>query len=110
VFYLAVTTMFIIPSLVFVYAVFDMAPAAAWQYAAIFSLSWVAGMLVFVVPAGLGVREAIFVVLARLGGMDVDIETLTAIAVAYRFWHILQELAGVVLGYILGQKNAGSSA
>jgi len=98
--YLLATLTFIIPNLLFLYAVFGISLETAWINAAVFSISWVCGALTIFVPAGIGVREVIFVFLVTLSGLSVETATLTAIAVSYRFWGILQELACVVFTYI----------
>jgi hypothetical protein len=66
------------------------------------SLAWVVGVLAFVIPAGFGVREAAFVLLAsQLGSSEQSTATLAAIAVVYRLWQICHEIAGFGIGLAL---------
>lgn len=64
-------------------------------------LSWVLGVLAFVVPGGLGVREAAFMALASAFGLPVDIQSLAAVAIIIRAVTITQDL---VVGVILTPK------
>ena len=69
-------------------------------YIAFLGLSWIVGTLAFFVPAGMGVREGVFIVLARYAGIDASIETLTSIAVITRIWLMLQELGGAGIVFL----------
>lgn len=70
----------------------------ATLFIAFFSVAWVVGVLAFVMPAGIGVREAVFVFLAAQMGSDYSLETLTTIAIIYRFWQLFHEVGAVLLG------------
>ena len=61
-------------------------------YIAMLAAAWLAGVFVFVVPAGMGAREIIFVLISSYMDPEQSIATLTAISVFSRFWLILQEL------------------
>ena len=72
----------------------------ALTYVAFLGLSWVAGALTLIAPAGIGVREFVFILLAQTMEENVDLEVLAAIAIVARCWLIVQELIGVILVYI----------
>lgn len=77
----------------FVHAVVEIPSAALPVLVGANALAMVAGMLVFVVPAGLGAREA---VLALLLSPWVPMGAAALIAVASRLWTVLTELIGAV--------------
>lgn len=74
-------------------------------YIAYFGLAWVIGVLSFVVPAGFGIRELVFVLLAQNFGhtQALSTETLAAIAIVYRFWQICHEIGGLGVGIFLNR-------
>jgi len=74
-------------------------------YIAYFGLAWVVGVISFIIPAGVGVREVTFIFLAQTFGQgnDTTIATLAAIAVVYRFWQVLHEVGGLAVGFILNR-------
>jgi glycosyltransferase 2 family protein len=78
-------------------AAFNFPPQEAALYIAYFSLAWVIGVIAIIIPAGIGIRELVFVFLAQQLGQAhmVSTETLISIAIIYRFWHILLEFMGV---------------
>lgn len=78
----------------FVHAVVEIPTAALPVLIGANALAMVAGMLVFVVPAGLGAREA---VLALLLSPWVPMGAAALIAVASRLWTIVTELIGAVV-------------
>lgn len=79
---------------------FDMSVDEAVIYVAFLALSWIAGVVAVISPAGLGVREIVFIFLAQSSAQSVSVEVLGAIAVIARFWLVLQELAGVAIVYL----------
>ena len=85
-------------------AAFNLPTEQAALYVAYFSIAWVIGVISFVVPAGIGVREITFIFLAQYmnQGQAVGVEFLAAIAIVYRFWHIILELGGLYIGFVLG--------
>jgi glycosyltransferase 2 family protein len=85
-------------------AAFNLPTEQAALYIAYFSMAWVIGVISFIVPAGIGIREITFVFLAQyIGqGQAAGVEFLAAIAIVYRFWHIILELSGLCLGFVLG--------
>lgn len=66
-------------------------------YIIFLSVAWLGGVFAFVVPAGMGVREVIFIGLSGYIGPEVDVDVLVSIAVLTRFWLIVQEMFGVFL-------------
>jgi uncharacterized membrane protein YbhN (UPF0104 family) len=99
--YLLATFTFLTSNLLMMYAAFNFSPAESYIYIAYLGIAWVIGVITIFVPAGMGVREVVFLSLANVSGTTLSVETLTAIAVVYRFWHVLQELGGVVFAYLL---------
>ena len=91
-------------------AAFNLPVEEAAPYIAYFALAWVVGAISFIVPAGIGIREITFVYLVRYMGQGqvTGIETITAIAIVYRFWLILMELGGLGIGFILSRFKKGS--
>jgi uncharacterized membrane protein YbhN (UPF0104 family) len=91
------------------FASFGLSIREASVYISFLGLSWIVGILAFFVPAGLGVREGVFIALARYTGMDASLETLAAIAVITRLWLILQEVGGAGIIFLWNlNKNASS--
>lgn len=76
-------------------------------YIAFLCLSWIIGILAFFVPVGMGVREGVFIALARYAGIDAPLETLAAIAVITRLWLIIQDIGGASIIFLRNlTKNA----
>lgn len=75
-------------------AVFHLTSAERNTVTAYLLLAWTVSTLTLIVPAGLGVKEMVFVGLGTLGYLDVSTERLVAIAVVSRFWQVLQDLGG----------------
>jgi len=73
---------------------------------ALLLLSWVGGMLAFVFPAGIGVRELIFFGLGGTLGQAPAAELMAGIALASRLVQVLTDVAGVLL-YFVFQKLHG---
>lgn len=83
-------------------AAFGFSTGQAAAYIAYFSLAWVIGAAVFIVPAGMGVREFAFIALAQIfHSQPVSIEFLAAIAILYRVWQLCHEIIGVLVGILL---------
>ena len=76
---------------------FDLSLYESYIYIAILSLSWLGGVLAFVVPLGMGVREFLFVMFSGYLSNPEPFEILLSIALLARVAQILQELLGVVL-------------
>jgi hypothetical protein len=89
-------------------AVFAMSPSEALFYTALLALSWVIGMVTLISPAGMGIREMAFILLANIGTHSVDLQTLAAIAVVTRLWMIMQELTANLLLYLYNKRQTAS--
>ena len=76
--------------------------AISWSHfpaiAGIFVFSWIAGTLVFLAPAGLGIREG-FLILAL--GPLISPEFALVAAVASRIWNTVVEMLGIGLGFCI---------
>ena len=72
-------------------------------FIAFFSIAWVVGVATFIMPAGIGVREAVFVLLATQLGQSYSLKTLATIAIMYRFWQIFHEVGGLIVAFVLKQ-------
>lgn len=72
-------------------------------YIAYFGIAWILGVISFVMPAGIGIREVAFVFLAGyLGqGQIADAAMLAAIAIIFRFWQICLDIGGLGVGFVL---------
>lgn len=68
----------------------------ALQLCALLLLSWVGGLLVFVFPAGIGVRELIFFMLGGVLTQTPDTALMAGIALASRVIQILVDIVGVL--------------
>jgi hypothetical protein len=73
---------------------------------ALLLLSWVGGMLAFVFPAGIGVRELIFIGLGGALWQAPAAELMAGIALASRLIQVLADVAGVLL-FVLFQRFYG---
>lgn len=94
---------YMVANFLFMKASFNLSVEEAAPYIAYFALAWIVGTVSFFVPAGIGVREIAFVYLVNtMGGRQgTSIESLTAVAVVYRFWLTLMELGGLGFGFVL---------
>lgn len=90
-------------------ASFGLSIREASVYIAFLGLSWIVGILAFFVPAGMGVREGVFIALARYAGIDASLETLAAIAVITRLWLMLQEVSGAGIISLWNLNKSASS-
>jgi hypothetical protein len=70
----------------------------------IFSISWLVGFLIFIVPSGLGFRELSLsnLVVSRLGLLPTE---ASAIAVTCRFLISLAEVAWILIGHLLSKTS-----
>ncbi len=79
--------------------------AEAIPYIVYFGIAWIVGVISFILPAGIGIREITFIFLAQTFNQNqvVTVELLTAIAIVYRFWQILLEFGSLGIGFILSK-------
>ena len=98
---------FLVANFLVVQSAFGFSLTESAPYIAYFGIAWIVGVLSFVVPAGIGIREIVFIFLAQIFNQDqtVTLELLTAIAIVYRFWQILLELGSMGIGFTLSKFN-----
>ena len=82
-------------------AAFDYSLHDSLIYIALLSLAWLAGVFVFIVPNGMGVRELVFVVTSGYVIQELSIEVLLSMAILSRITQIIQELAGALFALLL---------
>lgn len=92
--------LFFFPAYISAYAlmmhsVFDFSLQKLIMYTAFLCISWVIGVISFVVPGGMGVRELIFLTLAQSISTDVSILVLVPVVLVARIWILIQEILGV---------------
>jgi len=72
-----------------------------------FPLAGTLGIMAFVVPGGLGVREGVLVAFLSLAGISVPLAT--TISIAARLWYLIGEVAIFVVGWMADRGSAWSS-
>ncbi|MCO7223975.1 hypothetical protein [Pleionea sp. CnH1-48] len=60
-------------------------------------ISWAAGILSFVFPAGLGVKEWVFIYLPSIINIDINYSLLVSYILFMRIWQIIYELVSVLV-------------
>jgi len=93
--YVVFVILYIASYLLMLYSVFGFSFDESVLYIISLSLAWVVGLVAFVVPGGVGVREVLFIATAGLIGQGVEVEVLVSIAVISRVWLMMQEVVGV---------------
>ncbi len=78
-------------------AMFGLSGREAMHFVAYQGFSWITGVLAFIVPAGVGVREAAFIWLGAEFSETVSTESLAAMAIVFRVWYLLQEIVGATV-------------
>lgn len=76
-------------------AVFGFGVEKSSLYLAYLGLAWIVGALSMVIPGGIGVKEAVFVLLAQSAIEAPEMGELISVAVVSRLWTIVQEGMGV---------------
>ncbi|MBT3422846.1 hypothetical protein HN680_02650 [Candidatus Peregrinibacteria bacterium] len=96
---------FLIANFLVMQSAFGFSVTESTPYIAYFGIAWVVGVLSFIVPAGIGIREITFIFLAQVFNQNqiVTLELLTAIAIVYRFWQIFIEFGSIGIGFILSK-------
>ncbi|WP_187770660.1 lysylphosphatidylglycerol synthase domain-containing protein [Cognatilysobacter lacus] len=74
----------------------------ALKIGALYSLAWVCGGVLSLMPGGLVVRESAFVVLAQLAGVDPG--TALAFSVSARVCFTMSEFLAAAAGWVLGRR------
>jgi len=88
-------------NILMLYAIFNFNLETTFSYAGYLGLSWIIGILVFVTPGGIGIRELFFILLAKYLNANISLELLAAIAAISRVWLVIIEISGVLLLQIL---------
>ncbi len=89
-------------------AVFGFTLQESTNYMAYLLIAWVAGVFAILVPAGVGVRELVFIGFGVTMMTNVSIELLGSIAVISRIWQITQDLVVAAIVLVVGVvKNRG---
>lgn len=96
-FYLFYSFTYTFSHILMMYATFGFSPSQSIDYIAYLGLGWVAGALSMLVPGGIGVKELVFVIIAKSATESPDLAMLTTIAVVSRIWTILQEVIAAAL-------------
>jgi len=96
-FYLIFCFLYVFSYVLMLDAVFGFSLQESMIYIALLSIAWIGGVLVFIVPLGIGVRELLFVVTSSYVIPEHSVEMLLAIAIISRFSQMIQEIAGVCL-------------
>lgn len=91
-------SLYLLANFLLLVGAFDFPVTDSILFIAFFSFAWIAGVVAFVLPAGIGVRELVFVFLASMLGSNYSLETLATIAIIYRFWQVFHEIGAVGLG------------
>ncbi len=77
----------------------------SWQesifYFALLLVAWIGGVLAFIFPAGMGVKEVLFIAVSSYMAPQHSFELLTSIVVLTRFWQIIQELICATIALFL---------
>lgn len=97
VYYIGFALTFVGSGTLMLLAVFGLSGREAMQLIAHQGLSWIMGVVAFVVPAGMGVREAAFIWLGATVSKTISVESLAAMAIVFRAWYLLQEILGVTI-------------
>ena len=83
-------------------AFFDISTDDAIQLTAFLLISWVVSLFAIVMPAGIGVKEAVFIFLAA-NEDNYDTSFLASVAIISRFWQITVDLSGAIFIMILSR-------
>ena len=70
------------------------------------AIAWMVGTVTLITPAGLGIREVVFVLLIQQSHPGFDTATLALLALGLRLWQISHELLGAALVALVAQIRA----
>lgn len=96
-FYISYSFTYTFSHILMMYSIFGFSNSESSDYIAYLGLGWVVGALSMLVPGGIGVKELVFVILAKSATESTELTMLTTIAVVSRIWTILQEVISVAL-------------
>jgi hypothetical protein len=102
VYYCVVSVIGLLAYYLMIHAVFGFSVRETLTLAAYLILAWVAGVLAFIVPAGVGVREFLFIAFGAYMVPTIPVEVLATIAVISRCWQVLQEIAAAAAIFAWG--------
>ena len=74
-------------------------------YTASMLLSWIVGLLIFIVPAGIGVREASFIMISSIFISILSPAQLAITALIVRFWQLIQDAICAILAIYFFSKS-----
>lgn len=95
IFYIVFILTYILSYTFMFYAIFGLSFQESAFHISLLSLAWIAGVIIFIFPVGIGARELIFVAGSHYIVPEQTIAFLVSIAVITRFWQIIQDLSGV---------------
>lgn len=99
-FFLLVAAAFTASHVFLLIAVFGLSLNEGLFYTGLIALSWVVGMITMISPAGMGIRELVFIIFAKLTMQHVDDATLSAIATIARLWLIFLDILSAGMLYL----------
>ena len=99
--YVLFTAIYIGSYLLMLQAVFDIGMFDSLILIALLSIAWIGGVLSLVFPAGVGIREFLFIFFSVQVELDYSFELLVSIALVTRFWQVLQEVSALALVFLL---------
>lgn len=105
IFYILFCSAYVFSFVYMLNAAFEFSFEESLVYIALLSLAWIGGVLVFVVPHGMGVRELIFVVTSGYIIQAPSMEVLLSIAILSRLTQIIQELVGLIFVVFLRKEK-----
>jgi len=101
IFYLIFCTVYVLSNVLMLDAVFHFSFSESATYIALLSVAWIGGVFAFIVPAGMGVREVLFVAASSYMLPEYSVEILASIAIFSRLWQIIQEFTGMSLSLLI---------
>lgn len=93
---------------VMLHLAFQLSLNHALYIAAWLGLAWAISVFAFLVPGGIGIKEAVFVYIAQYFEIDQSMTMLASIAVMTRLATIVQELSGAGLAFLFTRKKPGT--
>lgn len=81
-------------------AFFDLDTASILTLIGFLMLAWVIGVFAIIMPAGIGAREVVFLLIAG-GATEFSTGLLATVAIVSRFWQVTLDFSGAALVYIL---------
>lgn len=91
------TLTYLISYFLLLMAVFHFSILQSADYIALLGIAWFIGVISFIIPLGMGVRELTFIILSQYLSTHISIELVSSIAIISRFWAILQEISTILL-------------